>query len=163
MSHQCQNSGVQYGESCIPDKRCCKQTIIILVIVIALMVLTAGIVVGALQGGLVAASANSRSRSMIRVPLLFSPGDTRIMSFGSFFCDEITLGDNSTRTEATAYLITDAPPLTLKNSFTISSALSLRFAGRQSYHYWNYYLYPGSNFTTSLRVTFFIIVLAPSI
>ena len=73
MSHQCQNSGVQYGESCIPDKRCCKQTIIILVIVIALIILTAGIVVGALQGGLAAASANSHSRSMIRVYHYYSP------------------------------------------------------------------------------------------
>ena len=140
--------GVQYYDSgCGPpyDRQCCKQTFIALLVVIAVMIVFGAIPPGATFGGIAAATANSRSRSFITVPVYFSPGDTRIMSFSSFFCSELTLEDRSNRTGATLYLITDTPPLTDKNSFTIGSDLSIG-----TYQYWNYYLYPGSNFTTSL-------------
>ena len=91
-----------------------------------------------------------------RVPdVLFSYGDTRIVSFGSFFCDEITLVEiELSRTTVNLYLITDTPPLTVQNNFTIISSLT-------STRYWRYYLYPNSNFTTLVRgsgsVTFYLI------
>ena len=61
------------------------------------------------------------------------------------FCGELTLEVNSTRSGASVYLITDTPPLADRNSFTIST---LVYTSR--YRYWSYYLYPDSNFTTSL-------------
>ena len=73
------------------------------------------------------------------------------MEFNRFFCDEVTLEVNRLRktTGATLYLITDTPPLTDKNNFTFRTNI-LR---PNTYKYWNYYLYPGSNFTISWRFT----------
>ena len=82
------------------------------------------------------------------VPVFFiSPGETRLVSFGSFFCEEVTLVSNSS-TGATLYLITDTPPLTDRNDFSINSSLTL---SDNFFKYWNYYLYPGSTFSTSFR------------
>ena len=69
--------------------------------------------------------------------------------FSPFFCDKITLLVNSnSNTTADLYLITDTPPLTGQNNFTIESSLTL---SDNTYNYWNYYLYPGSNFSTTIR------------
>ena len=81
------------------------------------------------------------------VPDFFSPGETRLVSFGSFFCDEVTLVSKSS-TGATLYLITDTPPLTDRNDFTINSSLTL---SDNFFKCWYYYLYPGSTFSTSFR------------
>ena len=82
------------------------------------------------------------------VPTFYSPGDSRILSYGStFFCAGITLTDRSARVDSTLYLISDAPPLTDQNNFTFTSSLTL---ADNIYQYWNYYLYPNSNFTTEL-------------
>ena len=112
------------------------------------------LIVGVLGGVLGTAGSSNRMSfntqpSPTEVPVFFSPGDTRIMalSFNSFFCSELTLEINSMRTGASVYLITDTPPLTDRNNFTIRSNLVIH-----TYRYWNYYLYPGSNFTTSIRV-----------
>ena len=81
------------------------------------------------------------------VPVFFSPGETRLVSFGSFFCDEVTLVSKSSA-GATLYLITDTPPLTDRNNFTINSSLTL---SDNFFKYWNYYLYPGSTFSNSFH------------
>ena len=80
---------------------------------------------------------------------LFSPGDTRIVSYGSSsFCAGITLTDQSTSVGSTLYLIADTPPLTDQNNFTIiNNELTI---GDNNYRYWNYYLYPNSGFTAEL-------------
>ena len=81
------------------------------------------------------------------VPVFFSPGETRLVSFGSFFCDEVTLVSNS-YTGATLYLITNTPPLTDRNDFTINKSLTL---SDNFFNSWNCYLYPGSTFSTTFR------------
>lgn len=78
---------------------------------------------------------------------LYSPGDTRLVSYNSFLCASITLRDNSSRTAASIYLITETPPLTDRNNFTIDSTVTL---SDKEYYYWNYFLYPNSNFSTEV-------------
>lgn len=78
---------------------------------------------------------------------LYSPGDTRLVSYNSFFCASITLTDNSSQTAASIYLITETPPLTDRNNFTIDSTVTL---SDNEYYYWNYFLYPNSNFSTEV-------------
>ena len=82
-------------------------------------------------------------------PMVFSPGDTRIVSYGSSsFCAGITLTDQSTRVGSSLYLITDTPSLTDKNNFTIvKNELAI---ADNNYRYWSYYLYPNSEFTLEL-------------
>ena len=82
------------------------------------------------------------------VPVFFSPGDTRLISYGpSFFCAGITLVDRSNSTDSTVYLVTETPPLTDQNNFTFNSSINL---ADNIYNYWNYYLYPNSNFSTAV-------------
>lgn len=73
--------------------------------------------------------------------LTLSSGVTRNAFFGNpFFCSEVTLEVISrTRSGASVYLITDTPPLTDRNNFTIRSDNFVR-----GYHVWNYYFYSGS-------------------
>ena len=85
------------------------------------------------------------------VPVFFSPGDTRLISYGpSFFCAGVTLVDRSNRTDSTVYLVTETPPLTDQNNFTFNSSINL---ADNIYNYWNYYLYPNSNFSTAVQCT----------
>ena len=82
------------------------------------------------------------------VPVFFSPGDTRLINYGaSFFCAGVTLVDRSNRTDSTVYLIEDTPPLTDQNNFTFNSSINL---ADNIYNFWNYYLYPNSNFSTAI-------------
>ena len=84
-----------------------------------------------------------------RVSPIFSPGDTRIVSYGSaFFCAGITLRDQSTRVGSSLYLITDTPALTDQNNFTIVyNELTI---ANNNYRYWSYYLYPDSELSLEL-------------
>ena len=87
-------------------------------------------------------------RSGSSVPVFYAPGDSRIVSYSSFFCAGITLIDRSMRTGSSLYLIRETPPLTDRNEFTIrNSSISLP---DNMYNFWNYYLYPNSNFTTEV-------------
>ena len=115
---------------------------------------------GALVGGIVAGvgvnqeeAADTRARGGPEgdIPVTYSPGDTRIVPFSPFFCNELTLEDRSNRTGATLYLITDTPPLTDKNSFTIDLGTPI-FLSDNVFFYLTYYLYPNSSLTTFFRV-----------
>ena len=82
------------------------------------------------------------------LPVFYTPGDSRIVSYSSFFCAGITLTDRSVRIGSSLYLIREPPPLTDRNELIIpNSSVSLR---DNTYIYWNYYLYPNSNFTTEV-------------
>ena len=82
------------------------------------------------------------------LPVLYTPGDSRIVSYSSFYCAGITLTDRSVRIGSSLYLIRETPPLTDRNELIIpNSSVSLR---DNTYIYWNYYLYPNSNFTTEV-------------
>ena len=74
------------------------------------------------------------------LPVFYTPGDSRIVSYSSFFCAGITLTDRSVRIGSSLYLIRETPPLTDRNELIIpNSSVSLR---DNTYIYWNYYLYP---------------------
>ena len=81
------------------------------------------------------------------IPSFYSPGDTRLVSYSSFFCAGVTLKDNSSRTGASLYLITETPALNDCNNFTINSTMALK---DNEYYFWNYYLYPNSNFSSEV-------------
>ena len=98
-----------------------------------------------LAAGLIAFSIEYREQKPI--PSFYSPGDTRLVSYSSFFCAGVTLKENSSSTGAFLYLITETPPLDDCNNFTISSTMALK---DNEYNYWNYYLYPNSNFSTEV-------------
>ena len=84
-------------------------------------------------------------------PVLYTPGDSRIVSYSPFFCAGITLTDRSVRTGSSLYLIRETPPLTDRNEFTIrKSSIGLT---SDTYIYWNYYLYPNSNVTIEVCTT----------
>ena len=69
----------------------------------------------------------------------FAPGDTRILSYSSVFCDGLTMsGDDS----ATLYLLRSTPPLSgPSRNF---SATFETYNPADSYKYLYYYLHPGS-------------------
>ena len=73
-----------------------------------------------------------------RYAALYSPGSTRIISYGSsFFCGAIRLQSNSTL-GLTLHLIDDTPPLIDSHNFTINHM-------SRTTVYRSYYLYPGSS------------------
>lgn len=76
----------------------------------------------------------------------FSPGDSRLVNF-SANCRHFTLNDNSVKTAASLYLVTEEPPLTRRNTFNVAS-IPLTVGGSR-YEYWQYHLYPRSNFSLS--------------
>ena len=86
-------------------------------------------------------------RNRYSVPVFYSPGDTRLASYNTLFCAGITLRDNSNMTTASLFLIEDTPPLVDRNNFTVNSTVTLT---PNEYRYWNYYLYPNSNFSAKV-------------
>jgi len=75
----------------------------------------------------------------------YAPGDTRIVSHSSIFCQSLTLRDTSS-TAATLYLLREKPQLTGRDSFTVPESYSID-PGNENHLY--YYLYPGSQFSVS--------------
>ena len=75
----------------------------------------------------------------------YAPGDTRIVSHSSIFCQSLTLRDTSS-TAATLYLLREKPQLTGHDSFTVTRSNGI--APEYENHLY-YYLYPGSNFSVS--------------
>ena len=106
-----------------------------LILVLIVIVIVAGIANrGQSDGRRVMRTASDAARNAA----LYSPGSTRIISYGSsFFCGAIWLQSNSTL-GLTLYLIDDTPPLAVSHNFTIN-----RSSGTTVY--WSYYLYPGSS------------------
>ena len=76
----------------------------------------------------------------------YSPRDSRLLSFSSFFCKGIKVETNSTATGATIALVNSTPTLANKNSFRISVRRTLR---SEQFHVWQYYLYPNSNISVT--------------
>ena len=72
---------------------------------------------------------------------LYSPGDSRLISFKSFFCNSVRFSVESQGTGALFFLVDSAPPLTDQNNFTINASDTL---DKTNYHFWQYHLYPNS-------------------
>ena len=79
----------------------------------------------------------------------YAPGDTRIVSHSSIFCQSLTLRDTSS-TAATLYLLREKPQLTGHDNFTNPERYSIA-PGDENHLY--YYLYPGSQFSVSTCLT----------
>ena len=90
---------------------------------------------------------------------VYAPGDTRIVSHSSIFCQSLTLWDTLS-TAATLYLLSEKPQLSGHDSFTVPKSYSL--APRDENHLY-YYFYPGSQFSVSTclssgaRASFYLI------
>ena len=80
----------------------------------------------------------------------YAPGETRIGCESSVFCSSVTLENPSLTSPASVYLLRKQPKLTARYNFTITKSLVL---GPGYYQYWNFYLYPGSNYTFSSCLT----------
>ena len=77
----------------------------------------------------------------------YSPGDSRLISFSSFFCDGVNVEVDSVATGATVYIVDAPPPLTEQNNFTVTNRTTL---DASNFHFWQYYLYPNSNISISV-------------
>ena len=77
----------------------------------------------------------------------YSPGDSRLHSFSSFFCESITAVVDSTDTGVSLALVNSPPLLTDQNNFTIADQRTLR---SRRFRFWQYHLYPNSNISISI-------------
>ena len=83
----------------------------------------------------------------------YSPGDSRLLSFSSFFCERVRIGVESTlnTTGAEFFIVDSTPLLTDQNNFTIiNSNVSL---AETSFHFWQYHLYPGSRVSMDVCIS----------
>ena len=78
-----------------------------------------------------------------------SPGDSRLQSFSSFFCESVSIELHSTDTSASVTLVSTCPLLTDKNSFNITDQ---RILGPRNFRFWQYHLYPNSNISVNTCV-----------
>ena len=78
----------------------------------------------------------------------FSPGDSRLVTYSSFFCDGINLeaGDSRTSTSANIATLSSPPSLTDENSFNVTDQRTL---SPREFRFYQYYLYPNSNISIS--------------
>ena len=74
----------------------------------------------------------------------YSPGDSRLVSFSSFFCNSVRFSVESRATGALFFIVDSVPPLTDQNNFTINASDTL---DKNNYHFWQYHLYPNSKVT----------------
>lgn len=76
----------------------------------------------------------------------FTPGDTRIKTFDTFFCSGIkgsTTYDFDSG-DAHLYVVDKEPPLNVRSNVSLSNSFELF---EDDYQYWHYYLYENSNIT----------------
>ena len=79
----------------------------------------------------------------------FSPGDSRLIQFSSFFCEGVDVKVDSAATGATLFLVDTPPPLSDANNFTIADSRTL---GEHKFQFWQYYLYLDSNISVSICI-----------
>ena len=127
-----------YGNADDCDCKCgCIPGCIIALIVIgfvSVFILIVGLVIG------FSVRAENTPKSNISTNF-YSPGDSRLLSFSSFFCESVSLVIESETVSASLLLINSTPPLTEQNNFTINSSSTLQ---KNNYHFWQYHLYPNS-------------------
>ena len=81
----------------------------------------------------------------------YAPGETRIGCHSSVFCSGVTLENPSRTSSASVYLLRNEPQLVpSRYNFTITESLVLKSG---YYQFWNFYMYPGSNYTFSSCLT----------
>ena len=83
----------------------------------------------------------------------YTPGDTRLHTISTFFCSSVQIkmtADSSQMGHVNLYLLNEKPSLTARDSFSISQSFTL---SEYHYEYWQFYLYPNSNFSVNACVT----------
>ena len=83
----------------------------------------------------------------------YSPGDSRLLSLSSFFCDGGVLTLTSNTVDADLYRVGSTPPLSDINNFTVTEHLSF---DPLEFRFWQYHLYQNSTITLSVSTDYFI-------
>ena len=82
----------------------------------------------------------------------YAPNETRSISYSTNLCQSVTAEWDSvlsySNSRATFYLLSETPPLNDHDEFAVTDREL--FSAYGAYHYWSYYLYPGSNFNASV-------------
>ena len=133
-------SGGRFGRSNL-DMKIVLGTTIFFVIIFALLVIVLPLALVLKQ------DPEPRAGTSDLATDFYSPGDSRLLSFSSFFCDSLNIEVDSRATGAYLALVNSPPPLTDQNSFNISDKRSLR---PNEYHFWQYHLYPNSKISVSV-------------
>ena len=81
----------------------------------------------------------------------YSPGDSRLLSLSSFFCDGGVLELTSNTVDAELYRVDSIPPLNNTNNFTVNEHSTF---DPLEFRFWQYHLYPNSNITLSVHTDF---------
>ena len=118
------------------------QSCAVVSLVVVFIVIFLTVIIGSIVG-----SSNDKSQKNNIATNFYSPGDSRLVSLSSFFCDGGVLELTSNTVDAELYRVDSVPPLNDTNNFTInfeSSIYSSRF------RFWQYHLYPNSNIMISL-------------
>ena len=121
-------------DDCTCGMPTCSFPVLVVVGVVLVTLLVIGLSVG------LGVRARNTPKSDIATDF-YSPGDSRLISLSSFFCDSVRFSVESEATGAAFFLVDSAPPLTDQNNFTINSDSTL---DQNGYHFWQYHLYPNS-------------------
>ena len=115
--------------------------LLFLLLILIFITVTVAIIVGTATGRQPTDPGRSGPTTITdsgRSAALYSPGDTRLVSYGnSFFCEAISLQSNSTLGIKLQLIETDEAFLSDKHSFNITHSTRTTV-------YWSYYLYPES-------------------
>ena len=78
----------------------------------------------------------------------WAPGESRILSLSSFFCQGGNLELVSNSVDAEVFVLNTVPPLTETNNFTVTLRSDL---DGLEFRFWQYHLHPGSEISLSVQ------------
>ena len=120
----------------------------IICLIATFIVIVFGMVIGLSVGLNVSQSGKNSSDSSTIATDFYSPGDSRLLSLSSFFCDGGILELSSNNSiDAELFVIDSVPSLNDSNDFTVTIESTI---DSFEYRFWQYYLYPNSNITASI-------------
>ena len=134
------SSGVHYSVSKEGECSCAVCCVILLAVVLTLAV-TALIVGLAIGFGATSPKPTDIATSF------FAPGDSRLVSLSSFFCDGGVLELSANTVDAELFVVDSIPPLNDTNNFTVTTQRSINSL---EFRFWQYHLYPNSNISISV-------------
>ena len=109
-----------------------------------------GVAIGLNRAGESMDNSDDDSDSTVTISTdFYSPGDSRLLSLSSFFCDGGSLELSSNSVDAELFFINDTsiPPLNDTNQFTVSIESTI---ASTEFRFWQYHLHPNSNISVSV-------------
>ena len=109
-----------------------------------------GVAIGLNRAGESMDNSDDDSDSTVTISTdFYSPGDSRLLSLSSFFCDGGSLELSSNSVDAELFLIDDTsiPALNDTNQFTVSIESTI---DSTEFRFWQYHLHPNSNISVSV-------------